>query len=176
MRMDNVEEMPIHHTTWCKEGDEKCILAYNKNDVDATYKFFLVTLGKTEYPIYKGKNKIQLRQSLNKKFNVDVLNMGDVPMGYELLLNLYSRASGITPYDLKKSGGTPRPYGIKLKDCIPSWCKIESPEFNKFLNNIKNITIRGEKEEFQQSVIFHNYKFDFGLGGKCVLPFSEMSC
>lgn len=28
MRMDNVEEMPIHHTTWCKEGDEKCILAY----------------------------------------------------------------------------------------------------------------------------------------------------
>lgn len=28
MRMENVEEMPIHHTTWCKEGDEKSILAY----------------------------------------------------------------------------------------------------------------------------------------------------
>lgn len=172
MRMPNVEEMPIHHSTWCKEGDEICILAYNKNDVWATYLFFLTTLGKTDYPIYSGKNKIKLRQDLSKKFNVNVLNMGDVPMGEELMLNLYSRKTGINAYSLKKSGGTPRPNGIKLKDCIPYWCKIESPEFNKFLNNIKNITIKGEKGEFQQSVIFHNYKFDFGLGGShgCARP------
>ena len=176
MRMDNVEEMPIHHTTWCKEGDEKCVLSYNANDVWATYLFLKTTLGETDYPLYKGKNKIKLRQDLNKKFNVNVLNIGDVPMGEELMLNLYSRKVGANPYSLKKSGGTPRPEGIKLKDCIPYWCKIESPEFSAFLNNIKNITIKGEKGEFQQSVIFHQYRFDFGLGGKCVLPFSEMSC
>jgi hypothetical protein len=176
MNMENVEEMPIHYTTWCKEGDENCVLAYNKNDVYATYLFLLTTLGKTDYSIYKGKNKIKLRQELNKKFNVNVLNKGDVPMGEELMLNLYSREVGIEPYYLKNCGGTPRPNGIKLKDCIPKWCKIESKEFKQFLDNIKNITIKGEKNEFQQSVIFHNYKFDFGLGGKCVLPFSEMSC
>lgn len=28
MRMDNVQEMPIHHSTWCKEGDEIQVLAY----------------------------------------------------------------------------------------------------------------------------------------------------
>ena len=27
MRMENVEEMPIHHTTWCKQGDEIQVLA-----------------------------------------------------------------------------------------------------------------------------------------------------
>lgn len=91
--------------------------------------------------------------------------MGDVPMGEELMLNLYAREVGANPYTLKKSGGTPRLEGIKLKDCIPFWCKIETPEFNKFLDNIKHITIKGEKGEFQQSVLFHNYKFDFGLGG-----------
>ena len=176
MRMKNVEEMPIHHTTWCKEGDEECVLAYNKNDVEATYDFFLTTLGKTDYPLYKGKNKLKLRQDLNRKFNVNVLNMGDVPMGEELMLNLYARKAGVNPYTLKKSGGTPRPKGIKLKNCIPYWCKIESPEFNKFLDKIKHLTIKGVKGEFQQSVIFHQYRFDFGLGGKCVLPFSEMSC
>ena len=172
MRMTNVEEMPIHHTTWCKKGDEICILAYNKNDVWATYLFLLTTLGKTDYPLYKGKDKIKLRQDLNKKFNVNVLNMGDVPMGEELMLNLYSRKAGVNPYFLKKSGGTPRPNGIKLKDCIPYWCKIESKEFKQFLDNIKSITIKGEKNEFQQSVIFHNYKFDFGLGGShgCAKP------
>lgn len=164
MRMDNVEEMPIHHAHWCKKGDEIQVLEYNKNDVEATYQFLLVTLGKTDYPLYEGKNKLQLRSDLNKKFNVNVTNMGDVPMGEELILQLYSRAVGINPYFLKKSGGTPRSI-INLKDCIPYWCDLKSKEFNKFLDQIKQTSIKGEKGEFQFSVIFHNYKFDFGLGG-----------
>lgn len=170
MRMDNVEEMPIHHTTWCKEGDEKLILSYNKNDVWATYLFLKVTLGKTDYSIYKGKNKIQLRQDLNKKFKVSVLNMGDVPMGAELMLQLYSRAVNRSPFEIKKLG-TPRS-SIALKDCIPFWCNIKSKEFNKFLTKINNTIVRGEKGEFQYSVIFHGIKFDFGLGGShaCIKP------
>ena len=166
MRMENVEEMPLHHTHWCKEGEEKLILDYNKWDVYATYKFLLVTLGKTDYPLYKGENKLQLRNDLNKKFHVNVTNMGDVPMGEELMLQLYCRETGKNPYYLKKSGGTPRSI-INLEDCIPKWCNLKSKEFNIFLNQIKNTSIKGEKGEFQFSVVFHNAKFDFGLGGKC---------
>ena len=165
MRMSNVEEMPLHHTTWCKKGDEECVLSYNKNDVKATYLFLLTTLGKTDYPLYKGKNKIQLRMDLNKKFNVNVLNMGDVPMGEELMLQLYSREAGVDPYKLKKSGGTPRPNGIPLKDCIPYWCDIRSKEFNGFLNKIKSTTINGVKGEFALSIVYHGARFDFGQGG-----------
>lgn len=164
MRMENVEEMPIYHLHWCHEGDEETILEYNKWDVYATYKFLLVTLGKTDYPLYKGENKLQLRNDLNKKFHVNVTNMGDVPMGEELMLQLYCRETGQNPYYLKKSGGTPRSM-INLKDCIPKWCNLETKEFNNFLNQIKNTFIKGEKGEFQFSVIYHQYKFDFGLGG-----------
>ena len=164
MRMENVEEMPIHHTHWCKEGDEIEVLSYNKNDVWATYKFLLVTLGQTEYSIYKGKNKLQLRNDLNKKFHVNVTNMGDVPMGEELMLQLYSREAGVNPWFLKKSGGTPRDL-ICLKNCIPYWCNLKTKEFNTFLNQLNNTCVTGEKGEFQFSVIFHQYKFDFGLGG-----------
>ena len=164
MNMENVEEMPLPHYHWCNEEDCKLILAYNKNDVEATYRFLLVTLGRTDYPLYKGKNKLQLRFDLNKKFGVNVTNMGDVPMGEELMLQLYCRATGTNPYELKRLGGTPRSE-IKLKDCIPFWCNIKSKEFNKFLNEIKNTTISGGKGEFSYSVIFHNFKFDFGTGG-----------
>lgn len=171
MRMENVEEMPIHHTHWCSEGDEIQILEYNKWDVYATYKFLLVTLGKTDYPLYKGKNKLQLRNDLNKKFHVNVTNMGDVPMGEELMLQLYARETHQNPYYLKKSGGTPRSI-INLKDCIPFWANIKSKEFGKFLNQIEQTSIKGEKGEFQFSVIFHGIKFDFGLGGShgCIEP------
>ncbi len=169
MRMENVEEMPLHHTHWCIKGEEQLILDYNKWDVYATYKFLLVTLGKTDYPLYKGENKLQLRNDLNKKFHVNVTNMGDVPMGEELMLQLYCRETGQNPYYLKKSGGTPREI-INLKECIPSWCNLETKEFNKFLSQIKQTSVKGEKGEFQFSVIYHNYKFDFGLGGKMWLP------
>src|SRR5574344_2119873 len=128
--------MPIHHTHWCKEGDEIQVLSYNKNDVEATYNFLLTTLGKTEYSLYKGKNKIELRQKLSKKFNINCINMPDVRIGEYLMLQLYSRAIGANPYDIKQLR-TPRP-SIKLEDCIPKWCNIQSKEFNKFLKSIKN--------------------------------------
>lgn len=161
--MNNVEEMPIHHTTWCKEGDENCILSYNLNDVEATYKFLLVTLGKTDFPLYKGKNKIELRQNIEKQFNIPVLNLGDVPMGYKLILNLYSKKVGKSIYELKKLK-TPR-NEICLKDCVPFWANIKSPEFNKFLNKVNNTIITPSSKDFNYSVVFHNYVFDFGLGG-----------
>lgn len=171
MRMDNVEEMPFHHAHWCKEGEEIEILAYNKNDVLATYKFLLVTLGKTDYPLYKGKNKIELRSKINKKFKVNVMNLGDVPMGEELMLQLYARETHQNPYFLKKNGGTPRS-SIALKDCIPFWCKLKTKEFNTFLTKLKNTIIKGEKNEFSYSVIFHGISFDFGTGGAhgCIQP------
>jgi len=164
MRMHDVQEMPIHHTSWCKEGDEKLVLSYNKNDVQATYKFFLVTLGETDYSLYKGENKIKLRLDLTKKFKVNCLNLGDVPMGEALMLNLYARATNNDPYWLKKRGGTHRPE-ICLCDCIPKWCNIKSKEFKEFLNELNHTIIYESKPEYSKSVIFHGISFDFGLGG-----------
>ena len=164
MRMPNVQEMPIHHTTWCKEGDEEIVLSYNKNDVDATYRFLLVTLGETDYSLYKGENKIKLRLDLTKKFKVNCLNLGDVPMGEALMLNLYARATNNDPNWLKRRGGTRRPE-ICLCDCIPKWCNIKTKEFNKFLDELNHTTIYEAKPEYSKSVIFHGISFDFGLGG-----------
>jgi hypothetical protein len=170
MRMENIEEMPIHHSQWCKEGDEVLILEYNKNDVEATYRFLLTTLGKTDYSLYKGKNKIELRQNLSKKFGVNCLNLPDVRIGESLMLNLYSRAIGANSWEIRKLG-TKRPF-INLGDCIPKWCNIKSKEFNKFLDIVKNTTVRGEKKEFSASILFHGIFFDFGTGGAhgCIKP------
>lgn len=164
MRMHNVEEMPIHHTTWCKEGDEKSVLAYNKNDVEATTMFFDITLGKTDYPLYANKNKIALRQKLKAKFNIPCLNYPDVKIGEQLVLKLYCDKLGINIYDLKKMGGTHR-QEIKLKDCIPPWANFESKEFNNIKSEFENTVIKVNKSKFEKSIIFHNTKLDYGIGG-----------
>ena len=164
MRMDNVEEMPIYHTTWCKESDISLILSYNKNDVEATYNFLLITFGKTDYSLYKGENKIKIREQIQKKFKIPCINYPDVKIGEQLMLKMYCEKTGMNPWELKKLGGTPR-YSIKLKDCLPYWTHFESKEFNSILNKFKNTTIKQIKGEFKESLIFHNQKLDYGTGG-----------
>ena len=164
MRMENVEEMPIHHSTWCKEGDENVVLNYNKNDVEATYKFFLTTLGRTDYSVYKDKNKLELRKSLQQKFGIPCLNYPDVKIGEQLVLSLYCQKTGKNIYDLKKQGGTKRDC-IKFADCIPHWANFETPEFNKLKSDFQNTTITNIKGEFETSVIFHGIKINYGSGG-----------
>ena len=164
MRLPNVEEMPIHHTTWCHPGDEMQVLSYNKWDVFSTYKFLLVTLGKTDYPIYKGKNKIELRQQLQKKFKIPCLNWPDVKIGEQLILKLYSDKVGVNPYDLKKQGGTKRTK-IALKDCIPHWANFETPEFNRIKKKFQSTIISDIKGSFSESLIYHGIQMDYGTGG-----------
>lgn len=164
MRMNNIEEMPIHHSQWCQESDIDLILKYNKNDVEATYRFLLTTLGKTEYSLYKGKNKLELRQKLGTKFNIPCINWPDVKIGEQLILKLYSDKTGTDSYQLKRMGGTPR-NKIQLKDCIPHWANFESKEFNSIKNKFKNTTITTIKGSFSESVIYHGIKMDYGTGG-----------
>lgn len=164
MNMDNIEEMPIHHTTWCKEGDEQLVLSYNLNDVLATYKFFLVTLGKTDNPLYKGKNKIDLREKLSKKFKIPCMNYPDVKLGEQLILKLYSQKVNKSTYDLKQSGGTKRDV-IRLKECIPHWANFETEEFNEIKQKFESTIISNIKGAFNESVFFHGSKMDYGTGG-----------
>jgi hypothetical protein len=164
MRLPNVEEMPIHHTTWCKQGDEELVLAYNKNDVFSTYKFLLVALGKTDDPVYKGKNKIDLRQKLQHKFHIPCLNWPDVKIGEQLIISLYCEKTNTYPGQLKARGGTYRDV-INLADCIPKWANFETEEFNNIKNKFINTKIKSIKGSFEESVIFHGIKMDYGTGG-----------
>lgn len=166
MNLPLVEEMPIHHTTWCKEGDEECVLAYNKNDVYATYKFLLIVLGKTDNPLYKGDNRIELRQKLQNKFGINVMNTPDIRIGEQLMLKLYCNVTGKNIYELKKSGGTPRK-SIALKDCIPYWVDFKTKEFQQLRKKFESTIIEGNnlKNAIEFSCIFHGIKIDYGLGG-----------
>ena len=163
MQMENIEEMPFSHNTWIKTKNEiDEVLAYNKNDVIATKLFLEATLGLTQYSQYKGKNKINLRSELSKKFNIDCHNWPDVKIGEQLMLTLYSRETNQSQWDVKNTR-TERT-SIALKDCVPKWCDIKTKEFNNFLDLISKTTLK-KNENFETSIIFHGIRFDFGLGG-----------
>lgn len=168
-----VEDMPYNHTYWItttEEIDE--VLSYNKNDVDATNEFLNVTLGNTNLPLYSGKNKLELRLAIKKKFKVNGLNFNDIKLGTELILKLYCEKFKINPKDVRKLK-TPRKE-IYLKDCLPQWMQFKTNKFNSLINKFSNTIIyNGEtKGKVNFSVIYHGIKIDYGTGGAhaCIKP------
>lgn len=161
-----VEDMPFDHHYWITTMDEiEKVLSYNKNDVYATNVFLDVTLGNTELPLYKGKNKIELRQKIAQKYKLNCLNYNDIKLGTELILKLYCEKFNRDIKQIRKL--RTRRYKFSLLECIPSWCKFESKQFNKLVEDFSKINIYNgvTKDVFSLSVIYHGIKIDYGTGG-----------
>lgn len=162
MNMD-IQEMPIQHDQYCKKEDIDIVCSYNKRDVEATVKFYQTTLGNTDYSIYKGKNKLALRTSFKKMFNIPCYNWPDVKIGEKLMFTLYCKETNSDPNYIKNLK-TNRNI-IYLKDCIPFWCDIKSKEFKQFYNLLQTTSIKPGSKDFSKTVIYHGIGFDFALGG-----------
>lgn len=165
MNLPLVEDMPFDHYHWVDEEEIEEVLLYNKNDVFATNCFLDITLGKTDNPLYKGKNKIEIRQKIANKYKINCLNWNDIKLGTELILKLYSDKFKVNQKDIRKLG-TPRSI-INLKDCLPVWCNLKRKEFIKLVDFFSKSSIYNgiTKNVLSTSVIFHGIKIDYGVGG-----------
>lgn len=153
MNYPNVMEMPIDHTRDDITLEEiPSILEYNLNDVLATFEFYK-----------KSKQKIDLRQDLNKTYNLNCLNFSDSKIGEQLILKLYCDKTEKDIWEVKKQ----RTYRheINFKDCILPYVQFESKEFTSLLNYFKAQTITETKGSIAKSVIYRGFKYDYGTGG-----------
>lgn len=153
MNYPNVMEMPIEHTKDNITLEEiPAILEYNLNDVLATFEFYK-----------KSKQKIDLRQDLNKTYNLNCLNFSDSKIGEQLILKLYCDKTEKDFWEVKKQ----RTYRDKIsfKDCILDYIQFESKEFQELLTYFKSQVITETKGAFAKSVIYKGFKYDYGTGG-----------
>ena len=167
-----VEDMPFSHDYIVSEEEIPIVLDYNKNDVYATNVLLDVTLGNTEYSLYKGKNKIHLRYELEKKFKIPCINYNDIKLGTELILKLYCEKFNKDIFKIKKLR-TPRSK-ILLKDCFPSWVEFSTNKFDQVLKKFSQIEIFDGKTKgkFEISTIYHGIMIYYGAGGAhaCIKP------
>lgn len=153
MNLPNVMEMEVDYRRDDITLEEVIgILEYNKNDVEATYEFYL-----------KSVNKLKLRTDLNKQYNLNCLNFPDVKIGENLMIKLYSEKTGMSWWDVKKL----RTYRseIKLQECIFPYIEFQSETLKKLLNKIQSTTIKTTKGVFSFEQNYHGIKLIYGLGG-----------
>ena len=172
MNLPTVEDMPLDHRTWVSEEQIPMVLAYNKNDVFATNAFLDITQGDTDNPLYKGKNKLQLRFIIQKKFGLNCLNYNDIKLGTELILKLYCDKFNLNRQYISKLR-TPRPV-INLGECLPEWCNFKTKSFDSLIKKFKSTTIVNGvlKDVLKFELVYHGIKIYYGVGGAhaCIKP------
>ena len=163
MDLVNIEEMPIHHTKTNMTDEEiDLTIDYCRNDIYATYEFYKITIGETEHPLYKGDNRIELRQDIFEEFGIPCLNYSDSKIGDEMIKKYYCQEKGIQYADLPKKGYFRKE--IKVKDCIASYITFETKELKDFHKNVKK-QIFTMTDDFKESLVFKGNTYTFAKGG-----------
>lgn len=137
----NVEESPIpFDAKTLSQSDIEKIVQYCINDVLSLNSLFKLTLGQTENPLYKNRNKIQDRLDIMKDmgFGTEAMNWSDVKIGDMINLSVYKKLARKTDSDIwdMKRDRVPR-RGFKFGDCIPAYVRFTTPEFQEFHKRIK---------------------------------------
>ena len=163
MDLDNIEEMPIRHTKTNMTDDEiETTIDYCRNDVYATYEFYLITIGETDHPLYKGNNQIELRQDIEAEFGIPCLNYSDSKIGDEMIKKYYCQEKGIQYNDLPKKGYFRKE--IKMSNCIAHYVEFKTPELKEFLKRMKK-NVLGLQDDFKESIEFYGNTYSFMKGG-----------
>ena len=163
MDLDNIEEMPIRHTKTNMTDDEiETTIDYCRNDVYATYEFYLITIGETDHPLYKGNNQIELRQDIEAEFGIPCLNYSDSKIGDEMIKKYYCQEKGIQYTDLPKKGYFRKE--IKMSNCIAHYVEFKTPELKEFLKRMKK-NVLGLQDDFKESIEFYGNTYSFMKGG-----------
>lgn len=163
MDLENIEEMPIHHTkTNMTKEEVQMTIDYCYNDVDATYEFYKITLGETDHPLYKGNNQIELRQDIEAEFGIPCLNYSDSKIGDEMIKKYYCSEKGINYKELPKKGYFRK--SINVKNCIAKYVTFETDQLKDFLKKITKMQL-GLQDDFKEHIDFHGNVYSFMKGG-----------
>ena len=163
MDLENIEEMPIHHSKTDMTDEEiKLTKDYCHNDVMATYAFYNVTIGNTDHPLYKDNNQIELRQDIEEEFGIPCLNYSDSKIGDEMIKKFYCEEKRIQYSDLPKKGLFRTE--VKVKHCIADYVAFQTPELQAFLKRISKGVLT-MKDDFKEAIQFYDNTYTFAKGG-----------
>ena len=163
MDLENIEEMPIHHSKTNMTPEEiQLTKDYCRNDVMATYEFYKITTGDTEHPLYKGNNQIDLRLDIFEEFGIPCLNYSDSKIGDEMIKKFYCQEKNIQPADLPKKGNFRKE--VPVKDCIAHYVAFQTPELQEFYDRVRKLKL-GLQDDFKEEIHFYDNVYSFMKGG-----------
>jgi hypothetical protein len=154
MDWQNIQDMPIHHTSSVKASEIPIIIGYCINDVKSTKQIMNLS-----------KSQIDLRGTLTQEYGIDLYSASEPRISKELFLHFLSQHTGIKKWNLRQLR-TQRDQ-IVVKDIILPYIQFKTASFEALLQRFQEVKIYpgGTKGGFKYSVQYKGMKTDFGLGG-----------
>lgn len=161
MRMENVQDLPYPPDTFLSNQEMDEIKEYCRNDVLATYQFYL-----------KSIKHIQIRDYYTKYERINLMNASETAIAKSIFGKYLSQDLGMSFYDLKKL----RTYHneIDIKDIIFPYIEFKHEENVKVLNYYNNVkwikpkdnASNEEKEsQLRYTIQYGNVTREYGEGG-----------
>ena len=155
MDWQNIQDMPIHHSTEIK----------TLKQIDDIIEYCINDVASTKAIMYRSKKEIALRQQLTKEYNIDLFSASEPRIAKELFAMFLSKKTGIKKYDLKKM----RTHRSKLivNDLLLPYIKFETATFQRLVNKFRDLELDPYdlKGSFKYSVRYKGITTHFGLGG-----------
>ena len=155
MDWQNIQDMPIHHSTEIK----------TLKQIDGIIDYCINDVASTKAIMYRSKKEIALRQELTKEYNIDLFSASEPRIAKELFAMFLSKKTGIKKYDLKKM----RTHRSKLivNDLLLPYIKFETATFQRLVSKFRDLELNPYdlKGSFKYSVRYKGITTHFGLGG-----------
>jgi hypothetical protein len=165
----DLREMPIEHTSKITPNQIPSILFYCHNDVRSTKAVYNIAKGETELELYKGVNKMELREDIKREYGFydSCLNWNDVKIGDQMNMKNYFNITGLSKkdelFDLKHK--TPKRGDFTFGDCFPDYMEFKTRAFKEFVNSFRNEVVRLNDKTQQFEFTYYQTKYTVAKGG-----------
>lgn len=125
---------------------------YNDNDV-----YIVAEL------IRMNKEEVLLRYRISEEYNVDVFSASRSTIADKVIVKLYSKYTGLHPKAFIDTKTIRRK--IVVSEILSDKISFSTPELNDILSDIRSLTLRGEKGEFDREFTFMGTSYTIATGG-----------
>lgn len=125
---------------------------YNDNDV-----YIVAEL------IRMNQEEVLLRYRISEEYNVDVFSASRSTIADKVIVKLYSKFTGLHPKAFIDTKTIRRK--ILVSEILSDKIAFSTPELNDILSDIRSLTLRGEKGEFDREFTFMGTSYTIATGG-----------
>ena len=153
MQYKNVEEFIVDWHQDLPEKDMDRLISYNINDVEST-----------EELLYRCKNDLELRISIEDEYGITCLSLDGVNTGMKILEQEYIKHTGISKQVLEQLRSPCDQ--IDLEKVIFPWISFNTPILKDLLNNMKQLhNVSPSRKGYENTFVFGGMKVTVGVGG-----------
>lgn len=125
---------------------------YNDNDV-----YIVAEL------IRMNQEEVLLRYRISEEYNVDVFSASRSTIADKVIVKLYSKFTGLHPKAFIDTKTIRRK--ILVSEILSDKIAFSTPELNDILSDLRSLTLRGEKGEFDREFTFMGTSYTIATGG-----------